>query len=52
MWAVFMDWVRIALLPLVAFLAWQMWRLRTNDLPHIEIELARLSGILEGRKEQ
>ena len=33
--------------PVLLFIAWQLWKIKTNDLPHIQVELAKMNTRLD-----
>ncbi len=43
----FLQWVQAISTPVVAFIAWRIWVLETNHLPHIEKDLAVIKDRLE-----
>jgi len=51
MWETSIELIKVALTPIVGFIAWRIWRIETNALPHLEKKIANLAGILTGRKE-
>jgi len=44
----FLQWVQALSTPVVAFIAFRIWRLETNHLPHIERDIAVIKERMDG----
>lgn len=51
MWETFLEFVDALGTPLLAVIAWVVWRIKVNDLPHIERQIANLQGRMETKED-
>ena len=51
-WKEWLDIVDTLSTPILGFLAWSFWKLRTNEIPHIYERLGRIEGSLQIKKEK
>ena len=48
----FLQWVQALGTPVVAFIAFRIWKLETNHLPHIERDLAVIKARIDNHIDQ